>query len=168
MNNEKWRPINGYYGLYEVSNYGHVRSVKREGTKGGTLKQKTRNGYLCVDLCKNGKKSSIDVHRLVACEFVENPNGLPQVNHIDEDKHNNNSANLEWCSIKQNINHGTARDRTNKTRELERTPFVDLTTGKVYTSRKKYAEEYGITHGYVSNLLYGRRKSNKYRIKLID
>lgn len=168
MNNEKWKPICGFEGLYEVSNQGGVRSVRREGTQGGLLRQKSRNGYLAVDLSKGGKKKTVDVHRLVAEAFVENPDSLPQVNHIDEDKHNNNSANLEWCSSKGNLNHGSARARTNKTRELARTPFIDLETGKVYYSRKDYAKEHGITQGHVSNILYGKKKPTKYRIKLLD
>lgn len=60
-----------------------------------------------VNLSKNGKAVSTKIHRLVATHFLENPNGLRDVNHKDEDKHNNMSSNLEWASHQDNINHGT-------------------------------------------------------------
>lgn len=104
---DKWLPIKGYEGLYEVSNTGKVRSLDRmvrnssgNGTKlspGKILKQSdVGNGYLRVDLCKNGEIKHFAVHRLVASSFVKNPENLPMVNHKDENKENNSAENLEW------------------------------------------------------------------------
>lgn len=110
---EEWKEIPGYEGLYEVSNQGNVRNVRRN-----TLLRlsKTNNGYKRVFLCKNGIKTGFQVHRLVAQSFIPNPLNLPQVNHKDEDKTNNNVDNLEWCSAKYNINFGTARIRSINTK----------------------------------------------------
>lgn len=115
---EKWKPINGYEGLYMVSNRGRVRSIDRNvHRKRGTTKmlhgriirqQKRTNGYFFVTLSKQGKLKSLDVHRLVAMAFVEGQNDGLVVNHKDENKHNNNASNLEWVTLKQNANYGTA------------------------------------------------------------
>lgn len=59
---------------------------------------------LWVELRNNGKRSCMLVHRLVAEAFIENPHNYPQVNHIDEDTHNNRVENLEWCTARQNVN----------------------------------------------------------------
>ena len=70
---------------------------------------KDSKGYLCLDLRnKNGKLSYPKIHRLVAEAFLENPENLPQVNHIDSNKTNNNVENLEWCSYSQNTKHAVA------------------------------------------------------------
>ena len=111
---EEWRPIEGYEGLYEVSNTGQVRSFDRyvkysNGRihlhKGKVLSPiKDRDGYLQVNLCYSGRINSIKIHRLVAQAFIPNPDNLPQVNHKDEVKTNNNVDNLEWCDSKYNNN----------------------------------------------------------------
>lgn len=111
MLNELWRDIPYYEGLYQISNYGRVRSFHKNKTKYKT--QRTNNrGYLVVQLYKNGKMKNEYVHRLVALTFIPNPNHFPQVNHKDEDKQNNYVENLEWCTAKYNNNYGTARQRT--------------------------------------------------------
>ena len=105
---EEWRSIPGYEGLYEVSNKGNVRNVRRN-----TLLRlpKTNKGYIQVVLCKNGIMNGLKVHRLVAQAFIPNPDNLPMVNHKDEDKTNNNVDNLEWCDAKYNSNYGTSIER---------------------------------------------------------
>lgn len=106
---EIWKDIEGYEGLYKISNYGNVYNV----TNNFLLKRNTGNhGYERVILFKNGKKNFYLVHRLVAEAFIPNPNKLPQVNHIDENKNNNNVENLEWCDYKDNANHGTRNERS--------------------------------------------------------
>src|SRR5699024_5728355 len=96
---EVWKDVVGYEGLYKVSNRGNVHSVRRRdsiGRKcgGRTLKPTyNRDGYLIVDLCNNRVRKSKRVHRLVAEAFIPNPESLPQINHIDEIKDNNNVNN---------------------------------------------------------------------------
>ena len=122
---EKWVPIKGYEGYYEVSSEGNVRSVDRviryknghyQKFKSRTLKPKiTMQGYEQVDLSKNNKVKQVKVHRLVAENFVSNPYGKPQINHIDGIKLNNNVRNLEWCTAEYNMNYGTAMQRAKET-----------------------------------------------------
>lgn len=110
MKEEIFKEIAGYEGLYEVSNFGNVRSLKYGKTR--TLKHyKTRNGYQQVDLYKNSKRNHHYIHRLVATAFIENPDNLPEINHKDEDKTNNVVSNLEWCDHIYNSNHGTRNER---------------------------------------------------------
>ena len=116
---EIWKDIEGYEGLYQVSNFGRVKSldryVLRNGNslfvKGIVLSQLNNRGYLAVRLCNSGKYKNYFVHRLVACAFVENLNNYTEVNHIDEDKHNNDFRNLEWCDRKYNVNYGSRADK---------------------------------------------------------
>lgn len=99
--NEEWRKV---IHKYSVSNYGRVRNDHT----GRCLKQKIeRNGYasVCLSLGHRGTYKTVKVHRLVAKVFIENPNNLPQVNHKDGDKLNNNVCNLEFCTAKYNVMH---------------------------------------------------------------
>lgn len=113
---EIWKEVAGYEGLYEVSNFGNVRSLPRQAgnvhIKGRILKQFiVGNGYLGVSLSKEGYSKNHSVHRLVAVAFVPNNLGLPQVNHKDEDKHNNHAENLEWITQQGNLEYGTRTER---------------------------------------------------------
>lgn len=117
MIEEIWRPIEGYEGLYEISNTGQVRSLDKYDSmnrfyEGRILKLfADRLGYLRAQLYSNNKKKSFLVHRLVAEAFIPNPDNLPQVNHRDENPSNDNVDNLEWCDAKYNSNYGTRIDR---------------------------------------------------------
>ena len=111
---EIWKDIQGYEGKYQVSNLGRVKSLNyhRTGKEGFIKMYDNNHGYLRVSL--NGKTFS--VHRLVSHAFIDNPNNLPQVNHIDENKYNNCVSNLEWCDSKYNNNYGTHIQRSLLTR----------------------------------------------------
>jgi hypothetical protein len=99
---ETWKDINGYKGLYQVSNFGRVKSLRNNIY----LKQiKTKKGYLAVSLCNNGKQLNIHTHRLIALYFCLNENGKNCINHIDGNKENNNASNLEWVTYKENNSH---------------------------------------------------------------
>lgn len=101
---EVWKAVKGYEGLYEVSNFGQVRGLKR----GRTLSPRAncRTGYLEVNLRRSGTQKTVRVHRLVAEAFLPNPFGLLEVNHKDEDKNNNSVDNLEWCDRHYNTSYG--------------------------------------------------------------
>lgn len=122
---EQWKDIKGHEGLYEVSNFGNVRSLDRviRAKHNGTMLRKGRiltpfyeekKGYYQVSLSKDGKNKKHRVHRLVASAFLDNPHNYTDVNHKDEVKTNNNVDNLEWCTRKYNNNYGTKPERTRK------------------------------------------------------
>ena len=120
MKKEYWKPVVGYEGLYEVSNWGRVKSLKRlvKSPRGyrtvceRTLKPtKDSHGYLCVSLHKEGKMKFVKIHRLVAEAFIDNPDNLPCVNHKDENPLNNVVSNLEWCTYSYNNSYGTRLER---------------------------------------------------------
>ena len=106
---EEWKPVPGYEGLYEVSNMGRVKSLCAGRWKTTMMRKPVpdKNGYQTVNLKKNGKYVNVKIHRLVAEAFIANPNNLPMVNHIDENKANNLHTNLEWCDAKYNNNYGS-------------------------------------------------------------
>ena len=97
---EIFRDIKGYEGKYQITSWGRVFNVDKQKFIKLEMHDK---GYLRVDLYdKSGKRKHHKVHRLVAKAFVENPNGLPQVNHIDGNPKNNSFTNLEWTTNKEN------------------------------------------------------------------
>ena len=123
LKQEEWKPIPGYEGLYEVSNYGRVRSFKWSSNGKILSPGKDGSGYLFVTLCKDGKTKLRKMHRLVAEAFIPNPSNFPQVNHMDECKENNYFGNLEWCTHKYNLSYGT---RTRRIAENNSKPVVQL------------------------------------------
>lgn len=102
---EEWKDISGYEGLYQVSNLGRIKSTPREGTKGGIIKQFSANGYMKVNLHKDGKEHFIYTHRLVAIAFITNQDNKPQINHKNGNKHDNRVINLEWSTSEENLEH---------------------------------------------------------------
>lgn len=108
---EIWKDIKGFEGLYQVSNIGIIKSMKKNTIR--TL-SKSHNGYFMVVLRNNGKQKGLRVSRVVATAFIDNPHNLPCVNHKDENKLNNNVDNLEWCTHKYNNNYGTVIERNSK------------------------------------------------------
>lgn len=107
-NNEVWRDIPNFEGLYQVSNIGRVKSLgnKRNHKEEMILKPSINiYGYYHISLNKKNKRYSYCVHRLVALAFLENPYNLKTVNHIDKNKLNNNVENLEYMSIGDNVRY---------------------------------------------------------------
>lgn len=120
LSDERWLPISGYEGLYEISDHGRVRSVERyvpHGRHKGhftLIKSKIlsqvisgNGGYLSLGLLNNSenKRERPAIHQLVANAFLDNPDKLPQINHIDADRKNNHYKNLEWCTASHNLKH---------------------------------------------------------------
>ena len=118
---ELWKDIEGYEGLYQVSNMGRVRSldmvIEQKGKapyvwSGRVLSpSEDRHGYKHIRLRARGTNTGVYVHQLVAKAFVPNPNGYNEVNHKDENPGNNRSSNLEWCSHIYNVRYGTGQER---------------------------------------------------------
>ncbi|MGF7219072.1 hypothetical protein GGR92_005252 [Spirosoma lacussanchae] len=102
---EVWKDVESYESLYQVSNLGRVKSKSR----GTFLKcYKDKSGYWRVSLTRRNKTTSKLLHRLIACHFIPNPEGKPQVNHIDGNKSNPSIENLEWVTPTENALHASA------------------------------------------------------------
>lgn len=112
---EIWKDIEGYEGRYQISNFGRIASLlpyyKSKTGERHLIKTSITRGYETVGLVKDKKRKNFLVHRLVAIAFIPNPNNYKEINHIDEDKLNNNVTNLEWCTRAYNMAYGTARLR---------------------------------------------------------
>ena len=180
METEIWKPVVGYEGLYEVSSLGMVRSVDRKEVfhhKDGKQIERFRHGktmtpnydgkgcYLHVRLTKNGIGKSTNVHRIVATAFIPNPNNLPEVNHIDEDKTNNAVSNLEWCDHLYNNRYGTkltsSRGEKNSMNKFSentvraiRSEYDPSVHGGTLTSLSK---KYGVSVSHVKSIVTGFR-----------
>lgn len=147
---EKWKDIKGYEGLYQVSDLGRVRSLDREDRLGrfklGKIKAPCDNGrgYLCVNLKKDSKQKNKSVHRLVAEAFLPNPDNLPEINHKDGNKANNQVSNLEWCTRSENAKHAF-KTGLNKQLKGVNNPQAKLTEADIAFIRsncKPYDKEY--------------------------
>lgn len=133
---EIWKSITGYEGLYEISNFGNIKALaKTRITSTGVIKnykekvlKPTRSGevrndgsyYLKIGLTNDLKEiKQFHIHALVALIFIPNPNNYSEINHIDENKHNNSMYNLEWCTRKQNNEHSNITTNLNNAKKVK-------------------------------------------------
>lgn len=172
MRTEIWRTAvyDGivYEGLYKVSNLGRILSLNYRNTGKAELMNPSANtdGYLKVNLSKNKEKKTCKVHRLVAETFIPNPDNLPEVNHIDEDKTNNRVSNLEWKTHRDNCNHATRNERSAKTRtngKLSKKVLQLTLDGKLIREWESTNEcgRNGFNQGNVAACCRGERKTHK-------
>lgn len=164
---EIWIDIEGFEGLYQVSNLGRVKRV----TTGRILKGgKDKDGYLQVTLCKNSTKSTKKIHRLVAQTFVSNSENKPEINHIDEDKANNRVNNLEWSTRKENNNHGTHNERSSRTQSI---PIIatNIKTGESqeFYGTNECARQLGLQASHITEVLKCKiRQTGGYTFKYLN
>lgn len=154
---EVWKPVAGYEGRYEVSNYGRVKSLNYDKTGKERLMAlvKHQNGRLFVGLYKDGKQKALQVSRIVGYAFIPNPFGLPEINHKDENPENNCVENLEWCDKHYNCNYGTRNERIVDTRK-KRNPdnecyrkTVETRTSKGCSNAEKRIVQYSLNGEYI-------------------
>lgn len=177
--NEEWSDVVGWEGLYQVSNFGRVKSLsKRIVYKDGRVyihpsrimkNQKISTGYRSVMFYGASGKKQYYVHRLVAETFIPNPNNLGDVNHKDGCKTNNILSNLEWCSRSDNIKHAYKNGLSwvhmdEAIKERSRPVIQYAPSGKIiaeYASASKAARANGCNQGQISR--YCRGENKKYR-----
>ena len=181
---EIWKDIVGYEGLYEVSNFGRVKSLK--GHEKILKPANNGNGYLFVYLWKNGKGKQSYIHRLVATAFISNPLNKPCINHIDCNPQNNNVDNLEWVTQRENIQYAyklgrkksgfenvSAEQRAINNKKFKSKPIIaiNLTTGKKihFESIREAGRKLNLSAGHINDVLKGRYKQTKgYTFKYAD
>lgn len=163
---EIWKDVEGFEGLYQVSNMGRVRSLDRVDLRGRRLKGKVlvdrhnSRGYHMIALCRDGDVEYKSIHRLVAKAFLDNPDNLPEVNHKDENKANNAVSNLEWCTSRYNVMYGTRNERISKANK--RPIYMVSGSGHRYffESVKKAAKLLGLNRDCVSKCLHGKQEQH--------
>lgn len=162
---EMWKDIELARGKYKISSHGKVWN----STKKRYLKGTITNGYHTVGLPVDNGYKNFRVHRLVAIYFIPNTENKPSVNHIDENKLNNKIENLEWCTQKENTNHGTAIARRQISRKSSKkwkdslVPVVaiDIKTGeKTHFNSIMDAERMGFNSGNISKCINGKIKKH--------
>lgn len=157
---EIWKEIKGYEGLYEVSSYGRIKRLEREywhthnktnnKIKEIILKLDSINKkYEQIQLTKNNTIKKFLVHRLVAIAFIPNKHNKLQVNHIDENKLNNNVNNLEWCTQSENINHGN-RNKIVADKISKQIKSIDKNGNEKFYKSALDAEKYGYSRFCIS------------------
>ena len=182
---EIWKQIKGYENIYDISNYGRVRTYHKGN---GEISEKVvtilkgkvdKDGYIEYSLNNNGVTKFMRGHRLVALNFIDNPNNYPQVNHIDGVKDNNHIDNLELCDARYNANHKYENGLGEKSREVaslthgKNCSLIELKTGKNYNfnSYLKAEEFIGVNYrGYLGRLVRENRTSDlelKFGYKLV-
>ena len=166
MTEEVWRDDKGYEGLYQVSNMGLVKSLERKNNYGRTVKERILKpafdgwGYLVVTLCAGGKRKNLMVHRLVCEAFNDNRDEKPEVNHINEIKTDNRACNLEWCTRRENLNHGTRSERSAKTLSKPICQYtLDEKIVKTWASLTEVKRKTGFSQGNISEVANGNRKT---------
>ena len=176
MENEEWRDIKGYEGLYQVSNYGRVKRVFRQIWDEETgyyrcytekimklSKAQKSNPYLRIFLTDiNGNRKQYKVHRLVAEAFCDNsdPENFNCVNHKDENKLNNIADNLEWCTNEYNLKYSYDR-HPERYKEFLRKRVKCIETGKIYDSLTECARDFNNSVTHISACCRGKQYSTR-------
>lgn len=165
---EKWIDIKGFEGLYMVSDLGNIKSYKRE--ENFLTPRVLTKGYLGVILYKDRKPTAFKVHRLVAINFIPNPENKAQVNHKDGNKHNNKISNLEWATNSENMRHSISMGLVNQRGEnhaqakLNAIDVFNIIKSK--NSKSDLARQYNVTPATICSIFKGRSWSSITKIKV--
>lgn len=170
VTNEIWEDVKGYEGLYQVSSKGQVKSMyfHSQKGKGNNLKENPKiltpgvdsYGYNIVSLCNGETKKTVTVHKLVAEAFIPNPNGLPCINHKDENKLNNCIENLEWCTVEYNNSYGTKGERVSQTLKKKVYQYdQEMNLINIYDGAIDAEKQTGVSRSNICICLKGKTKT---------
>lgn len=169
-----WKNVEGYEGVYEISDTGLLRNTKRGKIVSPTL---DRYGYVRYGLHKSGKMVCAQAHRLVAKAFIPNPDQKPQVNHINGIKTDNTASNLEWCTNSENHRHRfQVLGRVPNNRLLSREEVFEILRTKIAKGsrntnhRQALADRYQVSVATIKAVRSGRNYSeyfNEYKALFI-
>jgi hypothetical protein len=131
-----WKDIEGYEGIYQISNTGIVKNIKTDHI----MKPNKLQGYYVIQLSNKNKRHTFQIHRLIAKAFIPNPNNYPFINHINEDRTDNRIENLEWCTQNMNVEHSRRKmyhpvdfSIQNTTKYIYKKKYSTTHKGKKYT-----------------------------------
>ena len=179
--NEIWKDIEGYEGIYQVSNMGRVKRLARSVVQKNPnpysdtsvvqpISEKilttrpTKEGYPLILLRggKDGKRHGFSVHRLVAKAFIPNPDNLPEVNHKNEIRTDNRADNLEWCTRQYNVHYGNCQEKSNAARVLK--PVDQYTKDGTFVAHhdsvSAASKATGICTGTIAGICKGKIRSS--------
>lgn len=176
--NEEFRDIDGYEGLYQVSNYGRVKSLERyvekeyrnnRKHKERILSQSKTRDYYYVKLQKNKNKYNVGVHRLMAKAFIPNPNNLPEIDHIKPIKDGgiNTIENLRWCTHEENMLKNETTFQKLKSKPVN-CYDLDWNFIKTYRSINYASKQLNLVHSSIRQCCEGHshhKRVGKYRFK---
>lgn len=176
METEIWKDIIGYEGLYHASNLGKIKAIRKIRTFGKYSNNtriyeekimkpnKTKNGYLIIQLSKDGVQKWYSVHRLIAKTYLENFENKSQVNHINCIKTDNKVLNLEWCTASENINHAIKNNLLSNLFTSKNNPsskrVINIVTNKIYNSITEAATENNIPYKKLWNQINVYKNNN--------
>lgn len=174
---EQWKDIPCYEGLYQASNLGRVKALKKVRTFGRYTKNERvypekimcqrklpKREYLYLTFCKDGKPRSFTVHRIIATLFCENPFNLPVVNYLDCDPQNNRADNLEWTTLSGNSKHACDNGRfpslfgMDGIKNPSAKPVIDSATGKIYSTVSEASKALNVSVRSLYYQLSGQEK----------
>lgn len=175
-----WKPY-PEYPFVEANQFGEIRAKDRyiktkngpRFVKGRVLKQRDNGcGYMRVSFCVNGKYIDLYVHRIVATCFLDNPDNLPEINHIDCNPRNNAVSNLECCTHQENTAYRDELGHTAK-HNAPKKPLIaiNLRTSNVqyFESQHEAARQLRASQGHISDVLKGRmEKTHGYWFAYVD
>lgn len=190
---EVWKDVKDYEGLYQVSNFGRVKSLYREfwsGKDHRILKKYPETllkiwldngGYEYVTLCKEAKCRKYKVHRLVGEAFIPNPENKPQIDHIDTVRTNNRVENLRWATRRENNLNPITMKRYSDTKMGDKNPIkkikkkvlqIDVNTNeiiKTWDSAVDAAKAIGVDHSNIYRAIYGQLSTCRgYKWKYVE
>lgn len=168
LENEVWKDVVGYEGLYAVSNKGRIKSLKRtvhhpiNGKSNLSERLRTTNpskdGYCHISLNKESIISSLTVHRIVAKAFIPNPQNKPQINHINGVRNDNRVENLEWVTGSENVRHAfknglVPTGEQHKSSKLTEEQVLKIRKKGKYKTRTQIAREYNVSFSCIDKIM---------------